>query len=142
MGFSLGMYHWFFYILINPLVNPLSSAWILVLLTLAGAFGRYIREIRLNKEEKHKLKHLLRNKGLEFEVSNPIPPENLTPLIHRLYQETEYYLDKERPGYPIRYYPETNVFKIFYDGKLKSEVQILKIVVKNFNREFSIKALV
>ncbi len=136
------MLHWLTHIWRHPLENPLSYSWLAILYTFGWTFVGYILEIRLNKEDKHKLKDLLKNKGLAFEVSNPIHPENLTLLIHRLYKETEYYLDKECLEYPIKYYPQTNTFKIFYNGKLKAEKQILKIVIKHFKQEFSIKALI
>jgi len=141
MGLSLGIFQWVIYWM-NPSINPFSL-WIVLAWTFGGGITGYLIGLtRLNKEDKRELKSLLKIKGLEFEISNPIAPENLTSIIHRLFKDIEFYFDRTCSKYPIEYYPQNKTFKIYYDGKLKSKEQILKIIIKRYKDEFLIESII
>jgi len=144
-GFFLGVFNWLLFNLGAPIISYITSLWIILLYTFSwwtiGHFWKF-RSIRLSGKEKHFLEYLLKRKGLEFEILNPIPIENQTYIIERIYEDLELYFDINRSKYPIEYYPQQKMFKIFYDGKMKSKKEILKILIKKFKTDFTIKTLV
>lgn len=145
VGFTLGLMHWFANNWPNLLTAPVYSLWIFLLYAIGfGLVGKLseLKLIKLSKKEKDNLEMLLKKKGLEFEIFNPISQENLNNIIERLYETLEFYLDIAGPQNPIEYYPEKQVFKIFYDGKLKSKEIILKILTKKFRNDFTIKSII
>lgn len=142
MGFTLGLIHWVINNWVNLLTAPVYSLWIFLLYTIGwGFFGKLV-ELKLSKKEKDNLKMLLKKKGLEFEIFYPISHENLNNIIERLYETLEFYLYIAGPQNPIEYYPEKQMIKIFYDGKLKSKEIILKILIKKFRNDFTIKSII
>ncbi len=142
IGFTLGLIWWFTDNWPNLLTAPVYSLWIFLLWAIGGGLVGKLSELKLSKKEKDNLEMLLKKKGLEFEIFNPISQENLNNLIERLFKALEFFLDIVIPQNPIEYYPEKQVFKIFYDGKLKSKEIILKILIKNFKNEFTIKSII
>lgn len=142
LGFTLGLMHWFANNWPNLLTAPVYSLWIFLLYAIGFGLVGKLSELKLSKKEKDNLEMLLKKKGLEFEIFNPISQENLNNIIERLYETLEFYLDIACPQNPIEYYPEKQVFKIFYDGKLKSKEIILKILTKKFRNDFMIKSII
>ena len=145
IGFFLGVFSWLLYNLRAPLTAFINSLWIILLYTFSwwiiGYFRKY-RLIRLSRKDKKNLEILLKKKGLEFEILKPIPIENLTYIIKRLYDNLRLKFDINFSKYPIEYYPQQRRFKIFYDGKMKSKEEILKILIKKFKTDFTIKSIV
>ncbi len=144
-GFFLGVFNWLLINLGAPIISYITSLWIILLYTFSwwtiGHFWKF-RSIRLSGKEKYFLENLLKKEGLEFEILNPIPIENQTYIIKRIYEDLELYFDINRSKYPIEYYPKQKMFKIFYDGKMKSKKEILKILIKKFKTDFTIKSLI
>jgi len=144
-GFLLGVFNWILLNLGEPLISYITSLWIILLYTFSwwilGHFCKF-KSIRLSGKEKLFLENLLKKKGLEFEILNPIHTENQTYIIKRIYEELELYFDINRSKYPIEYYPQQKKFKIFYDGKRKSKEEILKILIKKFKTDFTIEMLI
>ncbi len=145
IGFFLGVFSW---LLINwgaPITAYITSLWLILLYTFSwwilGHFRKF-RLIRLSRKEKYFLENLLKKEGLEFEILNPIPIENQTYIIKRIYEDLELYFDINRSKYPIEYNPQQKMFKIFYDGKMKSKKEILKILIRKFRTDFTIKSLI
>jgi ABC-2 type transport system ATP-binding protein len=71
-----------------------------------------------------------------------IKPENLAPILNRLTNRLQSYLDQDLDPkiskIPIAYNQENQGFKIFFDGKKESKVEILKILIKEFESDFSV----
>jgi hypothetical protein len=125
IGFFLGVFNWLLYNWGAPITTYITSLWMILLYAFSWWIIGYFRKFRLiglNRKEKLFLENLLKKKGLEFEIVNPIPIENHTYIIKRIYEDLEFYLDINRSKYPIEYYPKQKMFKIFYDGKMKSTV--------------------
>jgi len=143
-GLFLGVLNWLLFNLGAPIISYITSLWIILLYTFSwwilGRFWKY-RSIRLSGKEKHLLENLLKEKGLEFEILNPIPIENQTYIIKRIYEDLELYFDINRSKYPVEYYPQQKMFKIFFDGKMNSKKEILKILIRKFKTDFTIKSL-
>ena len=144
-GFFLGVFNWLLINLGAPITAYITSLWIILLYTFSwwtiGHFWKF-RLIKISRKEKHLLGNLLKKKGLEFEILNPIPIENQTYIIKRLYEDLELYFDINLSKYPIEYYSQQKRFKVFYDGKRKSKEEILKILIKKFKTDFTIKSLI
>jgi len=144
-GFFLGVFSWLLINLGEPIISYITSLWLILLYTfgwwILGRFWKF-RSIRLSGKEKYFLENLLKKKGLEFEILNPIPIENQTYIIERIYEDLEIYFDINRSKYPIEYYSQQKIFKIFYDGKMKSKKEILKILIKKFKTDFTIESLI
>ena len=143
-GLFLGVLNWLLFNLGAPIISYITSLWIILLYTFSwwilGRFWKY-RSIRLSGKEKHLLENLLKEKGLEFEILNPIPIENQTYIIKRIYEDLELYFDINRSKYPVEYYPQQKMFKFFFDGKMNSKKEILKILIRKFKTDFTIKSL-
>ena len=144
-GFFLGVFNWVLINLGAPITAYITSLWIILLYTFSwwtiGHFWKF-RSIRLSRKEKYFLENLIKKKDLEFEILNPIPIENQTYIIKRIYEDLELYFDINRSKYPIEYNPQQKMFNIFYDGRRKSREEILKILIKKFKTDFTIKSLI
>lgn len=144
-GFFLGVFNWLLINLGAPIISYITSLWIILLYIFSwwilGHFCKF-KSIRLSGKEKLFLENLLKKKDLEFEILNPIPIENQTYIIKRIYEDLELYFDINRSKYPIEYYPQQKMFKIFYDGKMKSKKEILKILIRRFKTDFTIESLI
>ncbi len=84
----------------------------------------------------------LRTSGLICKVLDPIAPQNLKPIITKLTNRLDSYLDHEIgvriSKIPITYDPQGRSFKIYYKGDKQTRAEILKILVKEFASDFSI----
>jgi ABC-type multidrug transport system ATPase subunit len=77
---------------------------------------------------------------------NPIPPEKLAPLLNRLVERLNPYLDQNldpnTSKIPIRYNPEHKGLKFYFDGKKESKGEILKILIREFESDFTVISFV
>lgn len=84
----------------------------------------------------------LKTKELNCQLLDPLSPESLRGVINKLTERLEPFLDHNLDPniskIPIKYYPQNQGIKIFYDGKKKSRGSILKILVKDFESEFTV----
>ncbi|MGV9172803.1 MAG: ABC transporter ATP-binding protein [Promethearchaeia archaeon] len=88
------------------------------------------------------LEKTLKTNELSCELLNPISPDKLSPLISTLTERLKPYLDQDLdPGISklqVKYNPKQRGFNIYYDGKEESKAEILKILVKDFESEFTV----
>ncbi|NVM35496.1 MAG: ABC transporter ATP-binding protein [Candidatus Lokiarchaeota archaeon] len=88
------------------------------------------------------LAHVLKTSELNCVLLNPLKPSELEPLLNRLAEKLNSYLDQNLDPMiskiPIKYYPEQQGFKIFYDGRNESKGEILKILIKEFESDFTV----
>jgi len=88
------------------------------------------------------LEKSLKTKELNCVLLEPIDSSSLEGVLNKLIEKLEPYLDRELDpeisDIPIKYYPEKKELKLFYDGKEESRGQILKILIKDFESEFTI----
>ena len=79
----------------------------------------------------------LKEKELHCQLLNPISREKLEVIINGLNEKVLPYLNeyeiKKISGKAIKYYPDKQTFKIFYDGKKESRGEILEIFMQAFN---------
>ncbi|MFX1313591.1 MAG: ABC transporter ATP-binding protein [Promethearchaeota archaeon] len=84
----------------------------------------------------------LKVKSIECKLLEPIAPENLGPIINKLTEKLNPYLDlnldPDISKIPIKYDPKNRGLIIYYDGKKESRGEILKILIKDFDNEFTI----
>ncbi len=84
----------------------------------------------------------LRTSILNCILLKPLSGENLQPLLTRMREKLYPYLDQNLDpkvsAIPIRYKPEKQELKIYYDGKAESRGQILKILIKEFESDFTV----
>ncbi len=84
----------------------------------------------------------LKRREIECEVLNPIVPENLGNIIKRLTTALDPYLDKTLDPnvskIPIKYVPQEQIFQIFYDGSKDVRAEILKVLIKDFESDFTV----
>ncbi|MHA2088043.1 MAG: ABC transporter ATP-binding protein [Promethearchaeota archaeon] len=84
----------------------------------------------------------LKTSEINCVLLNPLPAEKLAPLLTRLVDRLNPYLDQNlNPNtseIPIRYNPEHQGLKFYFDGKNESKGEILKILVKEFESDFTI----
>ena len=84
----------------------------------------------------------LKTKELKGQLLNPISPENLKSITKRIYEKLEPYLDKNLDPsiskHQIKYNPEKQTFKIYYDGKVESRAEILEVLITEFKSDFQI----
>ncbi|TXT60737.1 MAG: putative Sulfate-transporting ATPase [Promethearchaeota archaeon] len=89
-----------------------------------------------------KLQSKLRTNQLTCEILEPITPETLRPIISKLNEKLDPYLEKSLPKeiskIPIKYQREVGGFIIYYDGKKESRGEMLKILVQEFQSEFTV----
>lgn len=84
----------------------------------------------------------LKTSELNCVLLEPLSPSELEPLLNRLTDRLDSYLDQNLDPniskIPIKYYPEQQGLKIFYDGKNESKGEILKILIKEFESDFTV----
>ena len=89
-----------------------------------------------------KLALVLKTSELNCVLLNPINPSELEPLLNRLTERLNPYLDQNLDPMiskiPIKYYPEQQGLKIFCDGRNESKGEILKILIKEFESDFTV----
>jgi len=85
---------------------------------------------------------VLKTSEINCALLNPLNPSELEPLLNRLSEKLNSYLDQNLDPLiskiPIKYYPEQQGFKIFYDGRNESKGEILKILIKDFESDFTV----
>ncbi|MFX0059361.1 MAG: ABC transporter ATP-binding protein [Candidatus Hodarchaeota archaeon] len=88
------------------------------------------------------LARTLKTSELNCVLLNPLKPEELEPLIKKLTERLNSYLDQDLDPtiskIPIKYNPEHQGIKIFYDGRTESKGEILKILIKEFESDFTV----
>ena len=84
----------------------------------------------------------LKTSELNCTLLKPLVASELGPVINRLTESLDPYLDKDLDPsiskIPVKYYPDNQGLKIFYDGKNESKGEILKILVKDFESDFTV----
>ncbi len=84
----------------------------------------------------------LKSSELNCVLLKPLVANELEPLLNHLTERLTPYLDKNLDPkiskIPVKYYPDQQGFKIFYDGKNESKGEILKILVKDFESDFTV----
>lgn len=84
----------------------------------------------------------LKVRELEFELLEPIMPENLHPVLEKIMKRLEPYLDMDLDPnisqIPVKYIPDIQGFKVFYDGQNDAVAKILEILVTEFKSDFQI----
>lgn len=77
---------------------------------------------------------------------NPMPPEKLAPLLNRMVERLNPYLDQNldpnTSKIPIKYNPEHQGLKFYFDGKKESKGEILKILIREFESDFTVISFV
>lgn len=85
---------------------------------------------------------ILKTSEINCILLEPLNPSELEPLLNRLTEKLDSYLDQnldpEISKIPIKYYPKQQGFKIFYNGRNKSKGEILKILIKDFESDFTV----
>ncbi|TKJ24312.1 MAG: hypothetical protein CEE43_01100 [Promethearchaeota archaeon Loki_b32] len=85
---------------------------------------------------------ILKTSEINCVLLEPLNPSELEPLLNRLTEKLDSYLDQnldpEISKIPIKYYPKQQGFKIFYNGRNKSKGEILKILIKDFESDFTL----
>jgi len=88
------------------------------------------------------LEGLLKAKEIKCQILKPIAPENLGPIIKKLSEKLDPYLDKDLDPkiskVPIKYNPHKHGFRIFYKGDDETMSNILKVLVKEFEVDFTV----
>lgn len=88
------------------------------------------------------LEKILKVREIEFELLEPIMPEKLRPILERLMKRLEPFLDKDLDPkisqIPVKYIPDMQGFKLFYDGQNDAVVKVLEILVTEFKSDFQI----
>ncbi|MFX1500156.1 MAG: hypothetical protein ACFFDH_04230, partial [Promethearchaeota archaeon] len=88
------------------------------------------------------LAHILKTSELNCVLLEPLKPSELEPLLNRINEKLHPYLDHDldpkTSKIPIKYFPEEQGLKIFFDGKNKSKGEILKILIKEFEKDFTV----
>jgi ABC-2 type transport system ATP-binding protein len=89
-----------------------------------------------------KLELNLKSNELIVQILENIESERIEPLITQLIQRLDPYLAKDiDPNIspePVRYDPSTKEFIIYYDGKKSSRAEILKLLMSEFDSEFTV----
>ncbi|MFX1323432.1 MAG: ABC transporter ATP-binding protein [Promethearchaeota archaeon] len=84
----------------------------------------------------------LKTSELNCVLLESLRSSELEPLLNRLTERLNPYLDQNLDPsiskIPIKYYPEQQGLKIFYDGKNNSKGEILKILIKEFESDFTV----
>jgi ABC-type multidrug transport system ATPase subunit len=88
------------------------------------------------------LSRALKTNELNCLLLDPIAANELEPLLTRLTEKLNLYLeqnlDPSISKIPIIYNPERQGLKIFYDGRNESKGEILKILIKEFESDFTV----
>ncbi|MFX1302494.1 MAG: ABC transporter ATP-binding protein [Promethearchaeota archaeon] len=89
-----------------------------------------------------KLALTLKTSELNCVLLKPLIPSELEPLLNRLTERLNRYLDQDLDPkiskIPVKYYPDQQGLKIYYDGTKESKGEILKIMVKEFESDFTL----
>ncbi len=84
----------------------------------------------------------LKTSELNAELFKPLNASELEPLLNRLAEKLNPFLDKnldpDISKIPVKYLPENQRLKIFYDGKNESKGEILKILIREFESDFTV----
>lgn len=84
----------------------------------------------------------LKSSELNCVLLNPIPAEELAPLLERLRERLNSYLDQnldpQISKIPVKYFPDQQGLKFYYDGNAESKGEILKILIKEFESDFTV----
>jgi len=84
----------------------------------------------------------LKTSELNCVMLNPLDAENLAPLLNRMVGRLKPYLDQNLDPniskIPITYNPEYQGLKLYFDGKNESKGEILKILIKEFESDFTV----
>ena len=84
----------------------------------------------------------LKANELHCTILEQIQAEALAPILQRLTTRLKSYLDQaldpKISKIPIRYRPDEQSFIFYFDGKPESRVEILKILIKEFESDFSV----
>ncbi|MHA2282425.1 MAG: ABC transporter ATP-binding protein [Promethearchaeota archaeon] len=84
----------------------------------------------------------LKTSELNCVMFEPIAASELDSLLNRVSEKLSPYLDKnldpDISKIPVKYFPEQQGFKIFFDGKNESKGEILKILVRDFESDFTV----
>ena len=85
---------------------------------------------------------VLKTSEINCVLLNPLNPSELETLLNRLSEKLNSFLDQNLDPLiskiPIKYYPEQQGLKIFYDGRNESKGEILKILIKDFESDFTV----
>jgi len=84
----------------------------------------------------------LRTSVLNCVLLKPIKAEELGPILNRVTEKLNPYLDQNLDPniskIPVKYKPDKQEFKIYYNGKNESRAEILKILIKDFESYFTV----
>lgn len=84
----------------------------------------------------------LRTSVLNCVLLKPIKAEELGPILNRVTEKLNPYLDQNLDPniskIPVKYKPDKQEFKIYYNGKNESRAEILKILIKDFESDFKV----
>jgi ABC-type multidrug transport system ATPase subunit len=84
----------------------------------------------------------LKTSELNCLLLKPVDPEKLNPLLNRMVDTLNPYLDQNLDpnisSIPIVYNPERQGLKLYFDGKTESKGEILKILVREFESDFTL----
>jgi ABC-2 type transport system ATP-binding protein len=84
----------------------------------------------------------LRTSVLNCVLLKPINAEELGPILNRVTEKLNPYLDQNLDPMiskiPVKYKPDKHEFKIYYNGKNESRGEILKILIKDFESDFTV----
>ncbi|MBY8987094.1 MAG: ABC transporter ATP-binding protein [Candidatus Lokiarchaeota archaeon] len=88
----------------------------------------------------------LKTRELNCLLLEPVDTEKLPPLLNRLVDKLNPYLDQNLDpnisNIPIMYNPEHQGFKLYFDGRNESKGEILKILIKEFASDFTVISFV
>jgi len=88
----------------------------------------------------------LKTSEINCVLLNPFPAEKLAPLLTRMVERLNPYLDQNldpnTSKIPIKYNPEHQGLKFYFDGKNESKGEILKILVKEFESDFTLVSFI
>jgi len=84
----------------------------------------------------------LKSSELECDIIEPIDASRLDPLVNRMIERFNPYLDKDLDPKisekPVIYSPEQPGFIFYYDGRIESKAEILKLLVNEFDADFTL----
>ena len=88
----------------------------------------------------------LKTREINCLLLEPVDAEKLTPLLNRLVEKLNPYLDQNLDpnisNLPMVYNPEHQGFKLYFDGRNESKGEILKILIKEFASDFTVISFV
>jgi len=88
----------------------------------------------------------LKTSEINCVLLNPLPAEKLAPLLTRMVDRLNPYLDQNldpnTAEIPIIYNIEHQGLKLYFDGKKESKGEILKILVKEFESDFTVVSFI